>query len=82
MADIRIATFDDWEIMWVDGKLAHQDHTISLEDYCDAMGIIHERVYYDFDTAMTEYLDEVGKIDDAMTYDQFLKLVEEKNAQA
>jgi hypothetical protein len=63
MADIRIANFDDWEIMWVDGKLVYQDHTISLDDYFDAMGIIHERVYYD------------------MTYDQFLKLVEEKNAQ-
>jgi hypothetical protein len=40
---------DDWEGLYIDGKIAVQDHKLRVEDVLDALGICAESVTCDYD---------------------------------
>lgn len=79
---------DDWEAMFVDGKLVAQDHDVQeatqlrclglqARSFLDAMGYEVQRIEAD-GTALDELLYEKGQLDDKMTLDEALKLAEER----
>ena len=39
-----VTNSDDWEGLYIDGKLASEDHSISVSDVCAALDIEMERV--------------------------------------
>lgn len=43
--DIKLVTnCDDWQGLYIDGKLITEGHSISLRDFADAVGVEYDRV--------------------------------------
>jgi hypothetical protein len=55
MNKLLILTTDDWEGLFIDGKLATEGHSISLYEFCKILGI-----KVDFKEVDDEYMYEMG----------------------
>ncbi len=71
--NIKIIYMDDWTALYVDGKLAHENHTLSAKDVLNALEI-------PFDSVHVPYTDEYRDIREQLPedYSNFEKLMEQK----
>ncbi len=55
MNKLLILTADDWEGLFIDGKLVTEGHSIPLYEFCEVLGI-----KVDFKEVDDEYMCEMG----------------------
>lgn len=76
--NIKLVSFDDWELLFIDDKLVWQHHTLQLNELNDFLNLGIEFLNYNM-TGLENYLNDVGQVEPNLTWSEFLKLAEDKS---
>lgn len=75
--NIKVVSFDDWELLFIDDKLVWQHHSLDVEQLDSFLNLGIEFHNYNM-TGIENYLYEAGEVDGKITWDEFLKLAKEQ----